>query len=214
MNGAVATGWERRRTQMVERQLRRRGISDERVLAAMSRVPREEFVPEAIAERAYDDAALPIGEGQTISQPYIVAAMCELLALDGSEHVLDVGTGSGYAAAVLDELAATVVSVERVPSLAARARAALDRTGHERVEVRLADGTLGAPDRAPFDAISVAAATAQIPAALYEQLAVRGRMVLPRGGHGGQRLVRVVKTPLGAVETASIACRFVPLVAD
>jgi protein-L-isoaspartate(D-aspartate) O-methyltransferase len=214
MNGAVATGWERRRGQMVERQLRRRGISDERVLAAMARVPREEFVPEAIAERAYDDAALPIGEGQTISQPYIVAAMCELLALDGSEHVLDVGTGSGYAAAVLDELATSVVSVERVPSLAARARAALDRTGHERVEVLLADGTLGVPDRAPFDAISVAAATAQIPAALYEQLAVRGRMVLPRGGHGGQRLVRVVKTPLGAVETASIACRFVPLVAD
>src|SRR5262245_52229641 len=180
----------------------------------MATVPREEFVPAGIARKAYDDAALPIGEGQTISQPYIVAAMCELLALDGSEQVLDVGTGTGYAAAVLDELAASVVSVERVPSLAARARAALDRTGHERIEVRVADRTRGAPDRAPFDATSGAAATEQIPAALYEQLAVLGRIVLPRGGHGGQRLVKVVKTPLGAVETASIACRFVPLVAD
>jgi len=112
---------------MVERQLRRRGIGDERVLHAMTAVPREEFVPAGIAPRAYDDAALPIGEGQTISQPYIVAAMCELLALDGSEGVLDVGTGSGYAAAVLDELAASVVSVERVASLAHRARHALDR---------------------------------------------------------------------------------------
>jgi protein-L-isoaspartate(D-aspartate) O-methyltransferase len=211
---AVVTDWERRRAEMVERQLRRRGIENERILSAMGRVPREEFVPPQIASRAYDDAALPIGEGQTISQPYIVAAMCELLSLDGSEHVLDVGTGSGYAAAVLDELAASVVSIERVESLAARARSALDRTGHEDVEVRVADGRLGAPDLAPFDAISIAAATARVPPALYDQLAVGGRLVLPRGGHGGQRLVRVVRTPLGAVETASIACRFVPLVAD
>jgi protein-L-isoaspartate(D-aspartate) O-methyltransferase len=210
----VGTDWERRRAEMVERQLRRRGISDERVLQAMGRVPREEFVPPGIAHRAYDDAALPIGEGQTISQPYIVAAMCELLSLDGPERVLDVGTGSGYAAAVLDELASSVVSLERVPTLAGRARQALDRTGHEGVEVRVADGHLGAPDLAPFDAISIAAATARVPPALYDQLAEGGRIVLPRGGPGGQRLVRVVKTPHGAVETASIACRFVPLVSD
>jgi protein-L-isoaspartate(D-aspartate) O-methyltransferase len=199
---------------MVERQLRRRGIADERVLAAMARVPREEFVPASIASRAYDDAALPIGQGQTISQPFIVAAMAELLALDGSERVLDVGTGSGYAAAVLDELGGAVVSIERVAPLAERARLALERTGHAGVEVIVGDGTQGAAERAPFDAISIAAATDRIPAMLFEQLAVGGRMVLPRGRPGGQRLVRVVRTEQGAVETASLACRFVPLVAD
>jgi protein-L-isoaspartate(D-aspartate) O-methyltransferase len=211
---ARVTDGERRRAQMVDRQLRRRGITDERVLEAMARVPREEFVPPPIADRAYDDAALPIGHGQTISQPFIVAAMCELLALDGSEHILDVGTGSGYAAAVLDELAASVVSIERVAPLAERARGALERTGHVGVEVRIGDGTRGAPDRAPFDAISVAAATERVPPALYDQLAVGGRIVLPRGRSGAQRLVRIVRTENSAVETASLACRFVPLVAD
>ena len=199
---------------MVERQLRRRGITDERVLAAMGRVPREAFVPPELAAVAYDDAALPIGEDQTISQPFIVAAMCELLSLDGTETVLDVGTGSGYAAAVLDELARHVVSVERIPNLAARARRALDLTGHADVEVRVADDVLGAPDRAPFDAISVAAATNRVPQALYDQLAVDGRLVLPIGGRGGQRLVRVVRTEAGPVETLSLACRFVPLVEE
>jgi len=212
MNALRVTDWERRRLQMVDRQLRRRGISDERVLGAMERVPREQFVPSGLAARAYDDAALPIGEGQTISQPFIVAAMCELLTLDGSEHALDVGTGSGYAAAVLDELVADVVSIERVAALAERARQVLDHTGHERVEVRVGDGSLGAADRAPFDAIAVAAATDRIPSALSDQLAVGGRMVLPRGGPGAQRLVRVLRTEQGLVETASIACRFVPLV--
>jgi protein-L-isoaspartate(D-aspartate) O-methyltransferase len=210
----TAVEWQRRRSRMVERQLRRRGITDERVLDAMERVPREEFVPAVLAERAYDDAALPTSEGQTISQPFIVAAMCELLALEGTEQVLDIGTGSGYAAAVLDELAASVVSIERVEVLATRARSALERTGHGDVEVRVGDGTKGAPDRAPFQAISIAAATDRVPPALFEQLAVGGRMVLPRGRPGGQRLVRVVRTEHGAVETASIACRFVPLVAD
>jgi protein-L-isoaspartate(D-aspartate) O-methyltransferase len=203
---------ERDRARMVERQLRRRGIDDERVLAAMGRVPREQFVPEELAGHAYDDAALPIGEGQTISQPYIVAAMCELLSLEGGEAVLDVGTGSGYAAAVLDELGGSVVSIEIVPSLAARARAALAHTGHGRVEVRVGDGRVGAPDRAPFDAIAIAAATDAVPAALYGQLADGGRLVAPLGGSGGQRLVRLVRTPDGVVETSSIACRFVPLV--
>jgi protein-L-isoaspartate(D-aspartate) O-methyltransferase len=209
---ARSAEWELLRARMVERQLRRRGISDERVLAAMGRVPREVFVPTELADLAYDDAALPIGEDQTISQPFIVATMCQLLALDGTERVLDVGTGSGYAAAVLDELAASVVSIERIETLAVRARRALDLTGHARVEVRVGDGSLGAPDRASFDAISIAAATDHVPPELFGQLAVGGRMVLPRGGRGGQRLVRIVRTAQGAVETTSLACRFVPLV--
>jgi protein-L-isoaspartate(D-aspartate) O-methyltransferase len=197
---------------MVTRQLRRRGISDERVLAAMEHVPREAFVPEGLTAHAYDDAALPIGKGQTISQPYIVAAMCELLELGGTETVLDVGTGSGYAAAVLDELADAVVSVEVVPELAETARAALAATGHEGVEVRVADGRNGAPDRAPFEAIAVAAATDAIPTAFVEQLAPEGRLVVPVGGRRGQRLVRLSKTEDGLAETWSVACRFVPLV--
>ena len=204
--------WERDRERMVSLQLRRRGIRDERVLEAMATVPREAFVPAALALRAYDDAALSIGEGQTISQPYIVAAMCELLELDGGERVLDVGTGSGYAAAVLDELASSVVSIERVASLVAGARDALAATGHGSVEVRVGDGRLGAPDRAPFDAIAVAAATSEIPSALVEQLAVGGRLVVPRGDQDGQRLVRVVKTEDGPVESVGLGCRFVPLV--
>jgi protein-L-isoaspartate(D-aspartate) O-methyltransferase len=203
---------ERARARMVQRQLRRRGISDERVLEAMGRVPRESFVPPGLARHAYDDAALPIGEGQTISQPYIVAAMCELLSLTGTETVLDVGTGSGYAAAVLDELAASVVSIEVVSVLAARARRALEATGHAGVEVRVGDGRLGALDRSPFDAIAVAAATEDVPRALYEQLALGGRFVVPLGGTRGQRLVRLLKTADGVVETRSVACRFVPLV--
>ena len=204
--------WDRLRARMVERPLAARGITDERVLAAMGRVPREAFVPIEVARYAYDDAALPIGEDQTISQPFIVATMCELLGLEGDESVLDVGTGSGYAAAVLDELAGRVVSVERLPVLAARARRALQLTGNGEVEVRVGDGSLGAPDRAPFDAISVAAATAQVPSALYEQLAPGGRMVLPVGGSGGQRLVRIERGEAGPVESGSLACRFVPLV--
>ena len=197
---------------MVDRQLRRRGISDERVLRAMAGVPREAFVPAELADHAYDDGALPIGEDQTISQPYIVAAMCELLSLTGTERVLDVGTGSGYAAAVLSELAESVVSIERIERLAERARRALEATGHGDVEVRVGDGSLGAPDRAPFDGIAVAAATARIPPALYSQLVEGGRLVLPLGGPGGQQLVRVVRTPDGPVKTASLGCRFVPLV--
>jgi protein-L-isoaspartate(D-aspartate) O-methyltransferase len=199
---------------MVDRQLRRRGISDRRVLAAMEAVPREAFVPPELTRHAYDDSALSIGEGQTISQPYIVAQMCSLLELEGAERVLDVGTGSGYAAAVLDELAAHVTSIERLEALAVRARSALEETGHSSVEVRIGDGRLGAPDRAPFDAIAVAAATDRVPPALYDQLAVGGRLVLPRGGSRGQRLVTVVRREDGSVETVSLGCRFVPLIAD
>jgi protein-L-isoaspartate(D-aspartate) O-methyltransferase len=197
---------------MVERQLRQRGIPDERVLAAMARVPRELFVPESVRELAYEDGALPIGYGQTISQPFIVATICTLLELSGDERVLDVGTGSGYQAAVLAELTEEVVTIERVPELYERARAVLAEAGYERVDVRLGDGSLGVPERAPFEAIAVAAAAPTIPAALYHQLAEGGRLVLPRGSRWGQELVQVVKTEDGPVERASVPCRFVPLV--
>lgn len=197
---------------MVERQLRRRGIRDERVLAAMGRVPRELFVPAALAAAAYDDEALPIGHGQTISQPYMVAAACALLQLDGTERTLDVGTGSGYAAAVLAELSATVVSIERVPELADRARAALAAAGYDHVEVQVGDGSVGAPARAPFDAIAVAAAAPSVPDTLVAQLRDGGRLVLPVGTRGSQRLLLVVREGDSLVERASVPCRFVPLI--
>jgi protein-L-isoaspartate(D-aspartate) O-methyltransferase len=200
------------RAQMVERQLRRRGISDERVLAAMGHVPRELFVPENMRAYAYEDGALPIGHGQTISQPFIVGTICALLELSGDERVLDVGTGSGYQAAVLAELAAEVVTIERVPELAERARRALTQAGYESVVVLVGDGSLGAPEHAPFDSIAVAAAAPAVPPALYEQLVSGGRLVLPRGSRWGQELVLVVKTDDGPVERASVPCRFVPLV--
>ena len=199
---------------MVDRQLRRRGITDERVLAAMSRVPRELFVPEGVRSHAYADDALPIGAGQTISQPFVVATICSLLALEGPECVLDVGTGSGYQAAVLAELAAQVVTIERIPELAETARAALTRSGYESVEVRVGDGSLGVPDRAPFDAVAVAAAAPNVPRPLYEQLLEGGRVVVPRGQRGGQELVLVVRTLEGPVERTVLPVRFVPLLGD
>lgn len=202
------------RAEMVERQLRRRGITDERVLEAMGRVPRELFVPEGLRRYAYDDGALPIGCHQTISQPFVVATICSLLELRGHERVLDVGTGSGYQTAVLAELAADVVSIERIAELAEEARARLRAAGYADVDVRVGDGSLGVPERAPFDAIAVAAAAPGIPRALYDQLVEGGRLVVPRGSRRGQELVQVVRTPRGPVERSSIACRFVPLVGD
>ena len=199
---------------MVERQLMRRGISDERVLDAMGRVPRELFVPEERRLYAYEDGALPIGHGQTISQPFIVATICALLALEGRERVLDVGTGSGYQAAVLAELAAEVVTIEHVPELAERARAALGEAGYDRVEVLVGDGSLGVPERAPFAAIAVAAAAPAVPPTLYSQLEEGGRLVVPRGSRWGQELVLVVRSEAGPVERASVPCRFVPLIGD
>ena len=203
---------EAERLEMIERQLRRRDVEDERVLAAMASVPRELFVPEAERDRAYEDAALPIGRGQTISQPYMVARICEALALHGRERVLDVGTGSGYQAAVLALLAREVVTVERIPELAGQAQENLRLAGFENVEVRVADGTLGIPARAPFDAIAVAAAAPELPRTLYEQLAPRGRLVVPVGGRGGQRLEVIVRSPEGPAVLRSVPCRFVPLV--
>jgi protein-L-isoaspartate(D-aspartate) O-methyltransferase len=199
---------------MVERQLRGRDVRDERVLDAMERVPRELFVPERLRDRAYDDAALPIGHGQTISQPYMVARICEALSLHGNERVLDVGTGSGYQAAVLAELAGEVVTIERHPALAASAQAALEGAGYERVEVRVGDGTLGVSERAPFDAIAVAAAVPDLPPTLYDQLAERGRIVLPVGTRRVQELSLVVRSPEGPAVIRSVPCRFVPLVGE
>jgi len=196
---------------MVEHQLRRRGVVDERVLEAMARVPRERFVPPGARAHAYEDGALPIGYGQTISQPYIVGVICSLLSLGGSESVLDVGTGSGYQAAVLAELAAEVTTIERVPELVEAARASLAEAGYGDVDVRLGDGSLGVPEKAPFDAIAVAAAAPTLPEGLYAQLVDGGRLVLPKGSRFGQDLVRVVKTESGPVERASVPCRFVPL---
>jgi protein-L-isoaspartate(D-aspartate) O-methyltransferase len=200
------------RRRMVDEQLRSRGITDERVLTAMGRVPRELFVREAYRGRAYDDAALPIGEGQTISQPYMVARICEELRLRGGERVLDVGTGSGYQAAVLAELAGEVHTIERLASLVERARAALDAAGYGRVQVHVGDGTLGDPEHAPYAAIAVAAAAPEVPPSLYEQLEPGGRLVLPVGGREGQELQIVVRSPEGPAVLRSVPCRFVPLV--
>ncbi len=197
---------------MVAEQLRGRDISDERVLAAMERVPRELFVPEPYRERAYDDAALPIGRGQTISQPYMVARICEALAAGPNDRVLDVGAGSGYQAAVLAELAREVHTIERIPELAERAREALAAAGYERVRVHIGDGTLGLPAYAPFVAVSVAAAAPETPPSLYEQLEPGGRLVVPVGGRGGQELQLVVRSPEGPAILRSVSCRFVPLV--
>ena len=196
---------------MVERQLRRRDLVDERVLAAMERVPRELFVPAPLRDRAYDDAALPIGAGQTISQPYMVAHICQALALRGRERVLDVGTGSGYQAAVLALLAAEVHTIERLPELAARARQALAEAGCANVTVHVGDGTVGLPEHAPYVGIAVAAAAPAIPETLYEQLEPRGRLVIPVGGRHGQELQLVVRSPEGPAIVRSVPCRFVPL---
>jgi len=197
---------------MVARQLRARDISDERVLEAMERVPRELFVPDQERDHAYADAALPIGHGQTISQPYMVARIAEALALRPGERVLDVGTGSGYQAAVLAELGTEVVTIERIPELAERARASLAAAGYPLVDVRVGDGTLGVPELAPFDAIAVAAAAPAFPETLYEQLRPRGRLVVPVGGEHMQRLEVIVRSPEGPAVVHSVPCRFVPLV--
>jgi len=194
---------------MVERQLRGREIVDERVLSAMAMVPREEFVPDAHRRHAYRDGALRIGENQTISQPWIVARMAELLGLEGSERVLEVGTGSGYAAAVLSLLAAEVVTVERHATLAESARETLARLGHANVEVRHGDGSQGAPDRAPFDAISVTAtASGEPPRALRDQAAPGAPITLPLQRDGRELLVCIRGTDVQAVAPV----RFVPLV--
>jgi protein-L-isoaspartate(D-aspartate) O-methyltransferase len=198
-----------KRARMVERQLRNRGIEDERVLAAMAEVPRELFVPKDQRRQAYRDGALRIGEGQTISQPWIVACMATLLELRGDERVLEVGTGSGYAAAVLSRLCREVVTIERYGSLAERARDTLAELGYDNLEVRVGDGAQGAPDRAPFGGISVTATAADDPPeALFEQLAPGGALVCPVERRGRELLMRF----RDGGEEAVVPVRFVPLV--
>ncbi len=201
------------RQEMVRRQLAARGIRDERVLAAMERVPREEFVPAPLASQAHEDTPLPSGGGQTISQPYMVAYMTEALALRGDERVLDVGTGSGYQAAILAELAGEVFTVERDAALAADAAAVLSRLGYTHVACRHGDGRLGLPEAAPFHGIVVAAAARSAPPALLAQLAPGGRLVLPlEGERGEQVLVLVERRADGLARRELSLVRFVPLV--
>jgi protein-L-isoaspartate(D-aspartate) O-methyltransferase len=202
------------RARMVDEQLRGRDIADERVLAAMERVPRDLFVPEDLRVRAFDDAALPIGAGQTISQPYMVARIAEELGLDGDERVLDVGTGSGYQSAVLAELAEDVHTIERIPELAEQAKLNLRAAGYDRVHVHVGDGSRGLPEHSPYDAVAVAAAAPGFPQALYDQLRPGGRLVVPVGGRHRQRLEVIVRSPEGPATVRSVPCRFVPLVGE
>ena len=200
---------------MVERQLRRRGIRDERVLEAMAAVPRELFVSDRLAGRAYADSALPIGDEQTISQPWVVAAICQALELAGDERVLEVGTGSGYSTAILARLAARVISIERFEGLAREAAGRLERLGYaDRVEVRVGDGSLGAAEAAPFDAIAVHASAPAPPPALLEQLGPGGRLVLPVAEPGADVLISLTRTEDGYAERRLAPCRFVPLVGE
>ncbi|MFQ5347587.1 MAG: protein-L-isoaspartate(D-aspartate) O-methyltransferase [Rhodothalassiaceae bacterium] len=204
----------RSREAMVAEQIAGRGITDPRVLAAMRKVPREEFVPEPHRAHAYDDSALPIGCGQTISQPYIVALMIEAMRLKGGEHVLEVGSGSGYAAAVLAEIASDVVGIERQPELARRAQETLARLGYDTVTIIESDGSLGYPPAAPYDAILVSAAAPEVPPALIEQLRPGGRLVLPVGRQRAHQMVRrIEKGGRGRLYAEDITgVRFVPLV--
>ena len=202
----------RARERMVEEQLVNRGVSDLRVLAAVSRVERHRFVAEALQMRAYDDKPLPIGERQTISQPYMVGLMTQALELRGHERVLEIGTGCGYQTAVLAELAATVYTVERLAVLAAAARVTLEAFGYTNVVTRVGDGSLGWADEGPFDAILVTAGTPQVPRPLLAQLAMKGRLVFPVGEEELQTLVRIRKEGEGLHEEYLGDCRFVKLV--
>jgi protein-L-isoaspartate(D-aspartate) O-methyltransferase len=197
------------RRQMVDSQLRQRGIADERVLAAMERVPRHEFAPERYRDQAYEDHPLPIGEGQTISQPYIVAVMLDALKLAPTDKVLEIGTGSGYVTALLAELTQSVISIERHESLAESALAVL---AYSNVKVVIGDGTRGFPEAAPYDAIVVSAAAAEMPPALVTQLGEAGRMIIPVGSEDSQQL-RLVRMENGQphIELREL-CRFVPLI--
>lgn len=200
------------REQMLRRQLRNRGIHDPRVLSAMARVPRERFVDDSLRDQAYDDRALPIDCGQTISQPYIVGIMSQALSLCGQERVLEIGTGSGYQTAILAELASEVVTIERHPELSAKAQAVLAELGYRNITFVIGDGTQGHPDRAPYDRILVAAAARRCPPALLAQLADGGILVIPLGGPDDQLLQAIVKVADTVKLVDLCRCRFVPLV--
>lgn len=197
---------------MVDTQLRARGITNERLLEAMEKVPRHLFVAEALSQKAYGDHPLPIGEGQTISQPYMVATMVDALDLEGEERVLEIGTGSGYQTAILAELAAHIFTIERIASLGKHARELLESLGYTNVAFRIGDGTIGWREASPFDAILVSAAAPKVPPALTEQLADGGRLAIPLGGSFSQILNKVTRRG-EQLETESICgCVFVPLI--
>ena len=206
--------YEKERRLMVENQLRSRGIKDERVLAAMETISRHLFVRKDMQYAAYEDSALPAGEGQTISQPYMVALMTELLELKGDERVLEIGTGSGYQSSILSVLSREVFTVERVDSLAERSKELLKELGYMNVNVFKGDGTLGLPEFAPFDAIIVTAAAPKIPDAYISQLKTGGRLVIPVGDKVTQVLYLIRKTPSGVEKSTSTACVFVPLIGE
>jgi protein-L-isoaspartate(D-aspartate) O-methyltransferase len=208
---AEATNWTEARRRMIDSQIAARGVNNPAVLVAMSRVARHLFVPPDIRHRAYEDTPLPIGEGQTISQPYIVAYMTEALQTAPDHTVLEIGTGSGYQAAVLSHLVRDVYTIEIVPELAERARRTLDENGHRNVHVRTGDGYRGWPERAPFPRIIVTAAPPEIPKALVDQLAIDGIMVVPVGA-GFQEMTIVTKTQKGVTQQKTIPVRFVPMV--
>jgi protein-L-isoaspartate(D-aspartate) O-methyltransferase len=208
----VADEFRLQRCEMIETQLRRRGVNDTRVLATMSAVPREEFVPQQFRQKAYEDAPLPIGEGQTISQPYMVATMTAALRLQGGERVLEIGAGCGYQAAILSRLAESVFTIECRSELAASAAERLSRLGYANVHVHCGDGTLGLPELAPFDAILVAAAAPQVPEPLRAQLAECGRLIVPVGGAEDQELQLIEREGNAFCKTVLDGCRFVPLV--
>jgi protein-L-isoaspartate(D-aspartate) O-methyltransferase len=200
---------------MVEDQLRGRGLRSESVLEVMGRIPRELFLPPERQHKAYDDQALPLSKGQTISQPYMVAVMTEALVLHPSDRVLEIGTGSGYQTAVLADLAAEVYSVERIPELASQAEETLGKLGFDNIRIRVADGSLGWPDEAPFDAILVTAGAPRIPESLKAQLTGDGgRLVVPVGDRFIQELVRVTRTGDSFESEDLLACRFVPLLGE
>ncbi len=199
---------------MVEDQIRARGIRNERVLATMERIPRHLFVPENLRRAAYEDRPLPIGEGQTISQPYIVALMTDLLDPRAGDRVLEVGAGSGYQAAILSELASEVISVERIPTVAAQARRNLAAAGCRNVEVILGDGTLGYPRKAPYQGIIVTAGTPEVPGPLVDQLADGGRLVAPVGSQGIQELVRLIREGKRIRRESHGGVVFVPLIGE
>jgi len=204
--------WESLRNEMVETQLVPRGITDEAVLEAMREVPRHLFVAPGMESRAYGDHALPIGEGQTISQPFMVALMTQVLELTGSERVLEIGTGSGYQTAILSRLAEQVFSIERVESLTARARAVLEDLGAANVAIRIGDGTIGWTEFEPYDRIIVTAGAPEVPPSLAEQLADPGIMVVPVGSQGLQQLRVIVKSQGEVSVRDAGGCVFVPLV--
>jgi len=208
--------YSKMRERMVKRQIASRGVRSEPVLAAMRKVPRERFLPRGQGVFAYDDSPLPIGDGQTISQPYVVAFMAEGLALEGGEKVLEIGTGSGYAAAVLAEIADEVYTIERIEGLASMAKSNLEALGYDNVHVRCGDGTLGWPEEAPFDGIVVAAGGPEVPATLKHQLKIGGRLVIPVGrSKAYQELVRVTRVAEDEFQTEDlIPVRFVPLVGE